>query len=221
MKKIAVCLLSLIVILSFAGCSPGASDASQPEPIAPTLTDAEESEIKESLLKSLPNDYPISDIEVMSYSDTGNVRFSFHLKNGTSPTYFGQYVIAARDALNAIHSDPARFTVIVNTDRNDFMFLFDSEPGEYGTLTDYRSGEPKITELNSDDDLASLFPALKIYFSEQNIDEERLSIYREVMEALNDTSRTEEEIFEEMAPNYGMTADELKGFMLEVMDEIF
>lgn len=225
----SVCFLFIFLFLLTAcngsPATPGADadpiEAEGVSAVSPVLSADDADSIKGSILGSLPADYPLSDLEIKTYSDTGNVRFNFRLTNGSSPTYFGEYVVVARDILSKVYDAPAWFTVIGNTKSGDFMFIFDSKGGEYGDLTDYRSGEAKTITLADDDDLSSHFPALKIYFSESQIDESRLKIYKEVMEAMNDTSKTEEEIFEEMAPNYEMTPDELSSLVRQVMEEIY
>lgn len=54
------------------------------------------------------------------------------------------------------------------------------------------------------------------------LNDQNTQIYNEVMNTLNsDYDRDEDEIFEEMAPQYGMTADELKQFMLDYMEAYY
>lgn len=57
---------------------------------------------------------------------------------------------------------------------------------------------------------------------EENLTETELAIYNEVMDALDaEPNRAEEDIFDELAPQYGMTGSELKEFILTAMEKVY
>lgn len=57
---------------------------------------------------------------------------------------------------------------------------------------------------------------------EENLTESELAIYNEVWAALDaEPNRPEEEIFEELAPNYDMTGSELKDFIMKAMEKVY
>lgn len=93
-----------------------------------------------------------------------------------------------------------------------------------GTLINGRSGYDRKTEIKSAEELAEIFPALKITLEaeENGVSAEERAMYNEVMDALNaDLSRPEREILEEIAPDYGMTAEELEAWMYAMMDKLY
>ena len=53
------------------------------------------------------------------------------------------------------------------------------------------------------------------------LSEKNAKIYNEVMDALNDYSREEDEILEEIAPKYNMSFSELKQFLFEYMEAYY
>lgn len=95
---------------------------------------------------------------------------------------------------------------------------------EAGTYINGRSGTDKKTTIHSMGELAEIFPALKITLEAEGngVSAAERAMYNEVMDALNaDWSRPESEIFEEIAPDYGMTAEELEAWMYAMMDKLY
>lgn len=60
------------------------------------------------------------------------------------------------------------------------------------------------------------------YNDNEILTEKNHKIYNDVLDILySDPDKVEDEIFEEVAPQYGMTAKELKDFMYEYMDAYY
>ena len=144
-------------------------------------------------------------------------------------TDFGIYVYAAREVFDSLvdrtHQDG--ICVILNNDGEDYIHYFnqhlDNTLGDaYGVVCDYRSGARIETVLNSVDDLCKEFPKTKIYISQSLLEPDDIRIYNEVMGILNQQyDRSEMEIYEEIAPNYGMTADELSQFIYDLSKKMY
>jgi len=93
----------------------------------------------------------------------------------------------------------------------------------YGFLLDYRSGDASGSFVKTYDELLEKFPASKIENQEkERLSEDDLKIYNEVWAALDaEPNRPEEDIFEELAPRYGMTRSELKQFIWDAMEKVY
>ena len=100
-----------------------------------------------------------------------------------------------------------------------------NDKDEFGTFFDDRSSPTKITKCSTADDLATSFPALRTHIAELEVAQEspeEMALYKYVMDRLDaEPDRDEMEIFEEIAPEYGMTTDELKQFMFDMMEKVY
>lgn len=143
-------------------------------------------------------------------------------------TYFGNYIVDSKAAFNEVFSDEyAEELDVVLFDGINIAAFFQNE-GYKGKLSnialidDRHSGESKKTYISSDEEICKIFPATREHLGKQGVDDEKLKIYEDVMEILNENmDRPEDELLAELAPNYGMTADELKSLLQEVMLEIW
>lgn len=91
---------------------------------------------------------------------------------------------------------------------------------EYDTydLISLQVGDEKIYENNKMSEPSS---SLK-YNDNEILTEENHKLYSDVMDILySDPDRSEDEILEEIAPQYGMTAAELRDFLYDYMDAYF
>lgn len=113
-------------------------------------------------------------------------------------------------------------TVTYETTNHETM-VFATGNGEIGQLINNRPEKPVVTTYNTWDDVVSDFPALGIYMAEnETLSENDLRIYNEVWEVLDAyPDRSEEDIYEELAPNYGMTAEELESFIFDCMVKVY
>lgn len=145
-------------------------------------------------------------------------------------TYFGSYIIAAKLAFITEFSADERGNIIVSLrdENNKDIIMYSSDSigdnisGDYGLLRDSRSGNAKYTALNSVEDLYDVFPVASIDAVKSSLDENDMKIYEEVWEVLDTQyDRPEDEIFKELAPKYGMTTEELKLFISDMMEKIY
>ena len=68
----------------------------------------------------------------------------------------------------------------------------------------------------------SISPTSQQYVVKQSLNSEDVAMFEEVLKILNsDMNTPEDEIYERIAPNYGMSADELKAFMQKMLIEIY
>lgn len=104
----------------------------------------------------------------------------------------------------------------------EIAMMFHNSIGAYGNITDHQSDEGSITIVNSVDDLIGAFPASLLHIKGQQLDQNDMKIYNEVMAALDaDYLTPEDEIYSSLAPEYGMTPDELKAFMDNMLEQIY
>jgi|GEM_PF-5901158 len=176
----------------------------------------------------LNDEVPYSSITV-SYSE-GVYDLGIIINGSDYITYFGNYVVAIKTAFESefIDTDRGNFYISLRNDKNQNMIHFttgsigDHKAGAYGLIIDDRSTSSKYTALTIVDDLCDLFPATAAYISKAALNENDIAIYEAVWDIL-DTEywRSEDEILEELAPKYGMTAEELKQFLMDMMEKIY
>lgn len=138
-------------------------------------------------------------------------------------TYFGNAVIEGRAVCKDVfENEPYSFSVWWRNDKLELEMSFVGASVDlYGLLVDRRSGEDKYTYLKNEADLVEIFPASREYTNRLDLDPDDLAIYDAVWEVLNeDYNRPENEILEELAPQYDMTAEELKQFMRDMMEKV-
>ena len=201
MKKLLAALLTLILL-----CAPALA-ASESE-IASALDAA--------LAEHLPSGYTLD-------VSTSYATIDLHLIGMDYITDYGSYIYYLMEAVADIYPDVERveFSLSDGSLTNPSFLEFTARPQlwadiRYGELIDYRSGSP------IEYDIKTLFPAMAADGIGSGISQSDLDLYNEVMDILNsDYTRSEEEILEEIAPNYGMTADELYTFLLDVMEQLY
>ena len=207
MKKLLAALLTLILL-----CAPALA-ASELE-IASALDAA--------LAEHLPSGYTLD-------VSTSYATIDLHLIGMDYITDYGSYIYYLMEAVADIYPDVERveFSLSDGSLTNPSFLEFTARPQlwadiRYGELIDYRSGSPIEYDIKTLDDLIALFPAMAADGIGSGISQSDLDLYNEVMDILNsDYTRSEEEILEEIAPNYGMTSDELYTFLLDVMEQLY
>lgn len=222
MKKLIALILVLFMVMSLTAC--GSSD-SRNETTEDTIALEHEKNISAALSQKIPT------LIVSVTRSATRFDLSVSLQTEAKVSDFGIYVLEVQAAYEAEFDEDLRGNFSVNLPidgKNPSMIRFSSD--DYtemsdtlsGTLSDSRSGEVVSHDISSIDDLCEFFPATTIEIAKSEISDEDLAIYEEVMDILNEQmDRSEDEIFEEIAPNYGMTPEELKQFMRDVMEEIY
>lgn len=214
MKKFIYALLVICLLFSLCACSTSAPEptstpepASTPEPIDEKASTA--------VRKALPY-YAECDFK---RTDTGSVAVTIKMSSDEVSKY-GELIYRALKAIDAEFSD-YRATILFWSNQ-DIPISYRGTLSS-GSLSDKRSGEMKVTSISSPEDLASFFPSLRFLLNAEanGVSIEEYDRYCQVIDALNDISRTEQEILEEIAPNYDMTAAELEAWMYEMMEKIY
>lgn len=182
--------------------------------------------LKDQLTDKISDSVPADIIEVKN-GEKG-IYVSVSVDGIENISKFGNYILDTRAAFNEIFAEET-------VEKLD-IFLFDGiniamsyeheaykgKLSSVALIDDRRSGESKKTYIFSDDELFEIFPQARQHVSKQGIDDEKIKIYEEVMAELNaQFDRPESEIYEELAPKYGMTAAELEALVREVMSEIY
>lgn len=238
MKRLMTIFMVLVVAVVLCACgaassAPDPASSSVPattETATPTLEPTEkheadglESELEDKICSALPFQADVS----VGLSDV-ITSVNIYLKS-SDPTAFGNRVYDAMSVCDEIF-DGERYSLFLidsnpKTDKSLTFSSFSSISGGIGTFSVVRSGTSEMHECASFDDLAEFFPALNIYISEKEVEEESpedMAIYNYVMKKLDDEpNRSEEDIFAEIAPNYGMTVEELRQFIFEMMEKIY
>ena len=216
-------LLSLITLGLLCACG-GSSTVPTPSPTPTKDPDvkAYEKELADKIYSSLP--FPAR-VSVKKSDDRTSVSISPMTSN---VTYFGDRVYDTIAVCDEIFGEEVYSFSLMDLDLktgNSLLFGYDSGKEGIGTFSDDRSGTLKRYECKTFDDLAEFFPALRIHIAEEEVAEdsqEDIALYRYVMDRLDaEPNRPEEEIFAEIAPEYGITADELKQFIFEMMEKIY
>ena len=173
---------------------------------------------------SIGNSIPYTEASVTT-TDKGRYHITLSIYDPKEITYMATYVKALLAACDGKVAPEQLYQIELNQCYEDgsIMITFRTSDDGYGELIDWRSGEAKLTEVPTENDLLEQFPASKIEEQKKNaLSEEDLAMYNEVMDILNsDFSKTEDQIYSEIAPNYGMTKDELAAFMKDSLKKIY
>lgn len=223
MKKLSISAHFALLLLFLVSCGANNSHQIEPTPSISSITisvEDIESAIKEAVGSSIPYSYL-----TVKTTDKGRLDISADICDSSEITYFATYV----DALLNACSQNVDMTIVHKITLNQCdkdgrtEVIFRTVEEGFGELIDWRSGEAELQSIASLDDLMDLYPASKVVQSEkENLTDSELKIYNEVWSALDtEPSRPEEEIFEELAPNYGMTGSELRDFMMNAMEKVY
>lgn len=234
MKKIGIIISILIICIccTVSGCS-STSDIDTPNTTSTYVANTEEDKICDlhegNIVSMLSHKIPISHVYVSVYS--GCFDLSAYIGPDGRINDFGIYILEVQEAFENefAKEERGKFSVDLLMDGTDpplFYFISnDYDETEIllsGKILDDRSGDLVSHKISGVESLCELFPATSIYIAKKEIDANDLRIYEEVMEILNNQfDRPEDEIIEELAPNYGMTASELKQFLFDTMEKIF
>lgn len=223
MKKCFI-LLMFLAMLIVSGCGAKVENVPDPSPTSSAIPDGDglqndfSSEI--TRLKALmPSDSKVN----ISDSEDGIVVTVTINGEGQIP-YLGNYFYDVKNECDTLF-DAKYYLQMMLANEGHFLlhWNYPFENYAWGRLNDKRSGSDNETYFNSLEDVYGVFPALQAHVSgENNLNSTERQIFNEVSAALDaQPDRAEEEIFEEMAPKYGMTADELRQFMFDMMDKIY
>lgn len=131
------------------------------------------------------------------------------------------------DVHGKLSIDYSPFFTIIASDKNPFVSddQSDANTDKSTNTTPAPTQQEAIPSPSSTPDLKQMaedaVSSIKAS-EEENLTESELKIYREVWDALDaEPNRPEEEIFEEMAPNYSMTGEELKDFIMKAMEKVY
>lgn len=144
-------------------------------------------------------------------------------------TRYGEYIYYLMLAVEDIFPDAqtVEFSLSDGSTTSPKFLKFTAHPQiwdgiRYGKLEDFRGPSPVEYDLTTLDDLIALFPAMRTYGIGSGASQADIDLYNEVMDILeSDYSRSEEEILEEIAPNYGMTPAELYDFLNNMLIAIY
>lgn len=207
------------------------TSSSLPQDIVPENTFEQKSATelaayKSKIIKELDNSVPYSKITVDN--KVSGVYLCVEIEGTKNITNFGNYIYEIRNAFEVVfeHEQTAGVDVLLMNGNDTYIKYYDiGEHGKTGVFCyvyDYRDGGIKSTRIETIDDLCSLFPALRQYIGKSDVDPNKLAVYEEVMAVLNEQyDRPEDEILEELAPKYGMSASDLKQLLRDVMSEIY
>lgn len=241
MKKLAILLLFLIIFL-FSSCekadtitdinnstnlSVGDVGYKGTSAEGASLFDEALQKYENTFVSSLDIVIPFDSVTVSCETDVFNI--SVIVTDIETISDFGKYIVASVNVFEEMFSSEQRgeLCVILYDGNMPYISFFtndvgDDKAGEYGLILDERSSVKKSIPLSDVSELCKLFPTTKVYINSSSIEPNDLKIYNETMDALNSQpDRSEDEILSELAPNYNMTADELKTFMHKIMGELY
>lgn len=194
---------------------------------APALAESEDAIIA-ALETALADHLPLDEYAYSLDVSTTVGTVDLHFNALDEITDYGAYIYYLMEAVADIYPDAQKveFTLSDGKLENSRFLVFESylwkSSSHYGDLTDYRSGFPVSHEIETLDDLIALFPAMAADGIGSGIDQADLDLFNEVMAILeSDYSRSEAEIIEEIAPDYGMTPDELYQFLNTMLEQLY
>lgn len=223
MRRIAALLLLLCICTMFCACGSGSRQSAAPaQPSKSPEIETYEHDLSDKVSRAIPFAASVS----VSHGDD---RDEITIRPAVSDvTHFGDRVydsIIACDEVLA-ESSYTLYLIDLNTATGKMLsFHHYNDRDEFGTFFDDRTSPTKITKCSTADDLATSFPALRTHIAELEVAQEspeEMALYKYVMDRLDaEPDRDEMEIFEEIAPEYGMTTDELKQFMFDMMEKVY
>jgi hypothetical protein len=223
----AFLILLMFAVLFIVGCTPpdmaASSGSSDVEPTqGASLSIDKLQTIEDNIAAQFFRKIPYNDV-LVSHKD-GVYNLTVFMSGSEYITDFGEYIIISKEIFESefVSSERGKLYITLFDDNGEHMIAYSTSSSNYGLIIDGRSGESEIISLKDIDDLYEIFPAASIYANKSELDENDIAIYEEVWSVLEtEYDRPEDEIFEEMAPKYGMTAEELHQFMLDMMDKIY
>lgn len=234
MKRYFIALVCIIFLVT--GCGSQQNQEPGKDVLSNTGTSSESGSlydpalqvIEENIISRLNGDIPYSEVVVSRKDEIFGL--SITIKGSDYITDFGNFVISAKSAFEKEFpaAERERLIVALMDDDGKDMAAFSTFPigenvaGDYGLFRDARSGSAKYTQIKNEGELCDLFPATSFYISKSTLDPNDIKIYDEVWEVLDaQYNRPEEEIFNELAPRYDMTAEELKQFISDMTEKIY
>lgn len=168
-------------------------------------------DLEEIIIAELP--YAAS-VQVSEYEGDLSVRIS---PNDTGITYFGDKII---DGVRAVDSVFQGEKIDLSILGDDITFLRQSFEDIYGVIVDSRSGESEVITLEKEKDICRPFPASAYHLAILTMPPEDASLYMDVMDKLIlDWDIPENEVFQEIASNYGMSGEQLRAKIHELQDQ--
>lgn len=223
MRRSAALLLLLSVCVMLCACGSGSQQPAAPaQPTKSPEIEAYEHNLSDKISNALSFAASVS----VSHGDD---RDEITIRPAVSDvTHFGDRVYDSIIACDEVLAESAYtlYLMDLNTATGKMLsFHHYNDKDEFGTFFDDRSSPTKISKCSTADDLVAFFPALRTHISELEVAQEspeEMAIYKYVMDRLDaEPDRDEMDLFEEIAPEYGMTAEELKQFMLEMMEKVY
>lgn len=232
MKRLFVCALAITFL--FCGCSSDSSDtssdafdissevhvATEKQEISEASSESTSTASTQSSAEPVASDYSSSlssgpdELELMSYSQTvlqdyfPNCKYSRNTSDYTFVKTNLRYKIEGKVTVDSKHSEEDFYMIINFVNENYTSY----------DLISLQVGDEKIYDSSSDCNNVSSEDSS----SDSILNAENTKIFNEVMAALNaDYSRDEDSILEELAPNYGMTAEDLKSFLHAYMEAYY
>ena len=216
MKKTICFALSLIIILMMCACSSKSqSPVATPAPSQEVMAEPISEESCEMVRDALPY-YAYAEFDT---DENGVVKVDVKVDSDDLPHYGDLIFRTLYTAENVFPKYRANIRFWTGKDIPiSYMGTLSS-----GTLNDSRSGSLKMTSIKSANDLTEQFPALQFLLNavDNGVSFEEYDKYNYITDKLNDMSRTEAEILEELAPEYNMTGEELSAWIYEIMEKIY
>lgn len=211
-------LLAMLAILCFCLCACGQ-----------TQDDSEKwSDVAEMLREAAGTK---CSVEV---SKTGYVSVTVNIPASDDLALFGTRAYHIIEAAKKMLADEGDYVLRINKettapkyDGKDFMYITASGSGKYFCrYFDKREGTLPARQQRdcaSVDDLAAFFPNLQIrLMEERNLTQEELAVWDAVWAKLNaEPDREESEIYESIAPDFGMSAEELSDYIGLLMEKVY
>lgn len=231
--KIATPFILMLIIFVFLLSGCGAGESYQEANVINDATDVSAdggdnsnedllSGIESDVTAAISGNIPYYIVTVTQSQDYFDV--SIILLPEADIAYFGQYIVTGIQACEEVIKDNNTLLTMTLIDNNEAPYmLFHSSSTGYGYIADYRSGgDPVITIYDTTNDLAVDFPQLSSFLSKSELDEDDVAIYDAVWDVLNSQYwRSEDDVYEELAPTYGMNAQELKQFMMDMTMKVY
>lgn len=167
---------------------------------------------------------PLSNIDISNSGDSVSISITIKPYTFTSKSILemGNTIYYTKQYCDDNLDSYSLYVLLYDREHSSTPFLWRCSPGpDWGTIIDYRSGEAEVTILKDIDALCSFFPALTTEINLSLLDQYDKEVYLEVMDALDSrTNDSEEIILSDIAPNYGLTPQQLNTFMKDVMQKV-
>lgn len=216
MKKTYVALFIALALLFITACSNGSNSAANISSQPNNSFDL----IHSDLLNILPFQCDVTITEVGGKVSVSICEECSKMSRDVIDS-MGYGVLLAKEYCDSSLDDYELSVYIFDLSSSSIPLLWKSNFSDYGTLIDTRSGETNVTIMQSEEDMFSFFPGLLSKINASKLDQHDLEIYSEVMYELDSRPKDSEEmIITELAQKYGMTHQQLKLFVLDVMEKV-